>query len=164
MPEVYPCRLPGILVNSQEYQDQNLVDRNDLSSGPPVFRQRSEDGWMEFGGNWVLNGLEVQVLREWHRQTLKRGSKSFTIGLMIDGFDGTKQVIDHTCYFLSPPKFSQRGRLWSVSAQLLAISQVGFNECDTNTLVNTFNGFEHHTNVRKELDQAVDEIETAWQL
>jgi hypothetical protein len=162
MPELYPCKLPGVLVNSNSYSPQALVDRNDLESGPPIFRLRSSDGWVNFDVAFSFSALEVQVFRSWFHGILVRGSKSFTIGLMIDGWNGEANTIDHECYFVDAPQYRQNKRRWSVSAKLLAVEDVEFDECDQESLINAFNGFEDLNNGIICMDQTITLLETLW--
>jgi hypothetical protein len=163
MAEEYPCNLPGVLVSSNGYQDQDLVDNNALDSGAPVFRLRSDNGWVLFDVAWSFNALEMQVFRIWHRSILAHGSKSFTIDLWIDGSDGDSQTTEHECYFRGAPDYKQRGRRWSVSATLLAIEQFGdLDECDTISLFAAFNGFEDLNSGAIGLDSAIVLLENLW--
>lgn len=162
MPENYPCKLPGVLINSNGYSPQSLVDQNSLDSGPPIFRLRSSDGWLQFNVAWSFSALEMQVFRAWHRFTLAHGSKSFTIGLMVDGFDGTDNTVDHECQFIGVPSYTQNGRRWSVSAQLLAVQYEGVDECNGLSLVAAFNGFDDLNSGIILLDDAVKALEELW--
>lgn len=162
MAEQYPCKLPGVLVNSNGYSPQDTVDRNDLSSGPPIFRLRSDDGWLLFDVAWSYSALENQVFRLWHQNTLARGSKSFTIELMVDGWNGESQTLEHECYFSGVPSFRQNGRRWNVSATLLAIRSVGLDECDTDSLISAFNGFDDLNQAIIQMDDVNQTLEDLW--
>lgn len=131
----YPCSLPGVLVNSNAYQIQNKVERNDLSSGPPIFRLRTDDGWVAFDVTWSFSALEMQIFNAFYRYNLSNGSKSFSIGLMIDGWDGTSNTKDHECYFDGAYSVQQVGRRWMVTARLIAIQQEDIGECEALSLV-----------------------------
>lgn len=158
----YPCKLPGVLVNSNSYQSQDVVRRNDLQSGPPIFRLESDDTWVLFDVTWRFSALENQVFRNFHRNTLANGSKLFNIELMVDGFDGIKQTKTHECFFNGVPKFAQNGRLWTVSATLLAIEPNILDECDGISLVNSFNAFEDLNAGILCMDQAITLLEDLW--
>ncbi len=158
----YPCKLPGVLVNSNSYQPQSLVRRNDLQSGPPIFRLEASDGWEAFNVAWSFSGLENQVFRNFHWNVLTRGAKSFNIELWVDGFDGTKQTKTHECYFDGVPKYTQVGRRWSVGATLLAIAPNILDECDGESLVNAFNDFENLNAAIISMDGVINTLEDLW--
>ena len=158
----YPCKLPGVLVNSNSYRNQDTVRRNDLQSGPPIFRLESEDEWVLFDVSWRFSALEVQVFRNFHKNVLANGSKLFNIELMVDGFDGTKQTKTHECYFDGSPQFSQNGLRWMVSATLLAIDPIILDECDGISLVNAFNGFEDVNAAIISMDDVINTLEDLW--
>lgn len=161
MAEQFPAGLPGALVHSQ-YTTQDLVDNNPLSSGPPVFRARADNGWMTFSVSWSLSALEVQIMRGWFRNIIKNRSKSFIVGLMVDGWDGTTNTKDHECYFQSPPRYNQNGRRWTVSADLLAIEEVTLNECDTISLIAANCGFENVSTGFELLDEIGKTLDERW--
>ena len=162
MAEQYPCRLPGVLVNSNGYSPQDLVERNDLRSGPPIFRLRSDDGWLLFDVAWSYSALEVQVFRSWYFNVLSRGAKSFNIELMVTGWDGQKNTITHECYFDGVPSFNQTGRRWNVSATLLAIRYQGLDECDSESLVNSYNSFDKIKEAIIQMDDINTTLEELW--
>lgn len=128
MTEFYPSALPGVLINSNSYTVQDLVRKTDLQSGPPIFRLDADNGWVLFDVTWSFSDLEKQIFDNWHRWTLRNGSRAFTIELWTDGFDGTDNTKEHTCHFTGPPRMQQVGRRWSVSAQLLALEQITLDE------------------------------------
>lgn len=159
MAEPYPCRLPNPLVASNSYSTQNLVDRNDLSSGPPIFRLRSASGWVQFDIAFSYDALEMQVFNAWFRNTLINGSKSFTIELMVDGFDGEKNTKTHECYFEDSPTRTQNGNRWRVSARVIAIEQITVDECDTASLLAAFNGFNNADTAIVKVDDISDALD-----
>ena len=154
----YPCRLPGVLVSSNSFAPKNRVRRNDLSAGPPIFNLDDDDGFVLFNVAWRFSALEVQVFQNWYRHTTKSGSKLFNIELMVDGFDGTKNTKTHECYFDGAPSYSQVGRRWLVQATLLAIQEQILDECDADSLINAYNGFDYN------LDQAIDDLDESVKL
>lgn len=158
----YPCRLPGVLVNSNSYQNKDLVRRNDLQSGPPIFRLESDDGWVAFDVAWKFSELENQVFRNFHKNVLVNGSKLFNIELWVDGFDGTKQTKTHECYFDGVPQFKQNGRRWIVGATLIAIEPQILDECDGISLVNSYNAFEDVNAAILSMDDVINTLEDLW--
>jgi len=161
MAEEYPCKLPGFRIGAS-YSPQDLVSQNDLSSGPPIFRLRSSDGWLAYRGSFSFSALENQVFRSWHKNVVKSGSKSFNIELMVDGFDGTKNTVTHECYFLGVPNYSQNGTRWNVSVSLIAINPQYLDECDTESLFSIFNGFESPQNALDLIDEALVILDDRW--
>lgn len=158
----YPCRLPGVLVNSNGYRNQDTVRRNDLQSGPPIFRLESEDQWVLFDVAWKFSALEVQVFRNFHRNVLASGSKLFNIELMVDGFDGIKQTKTHECFFDGAPQYTQNGRRWTVAATLLAIESNILDECDGISLVNSFDAFDNLNAGIVSMDEVIILLEDLW--
>lgn len=158
----YPCNLPGVLVNSNGYTPRLLVDTNPMDSGPPVFRLHASDGWLAFDVAWSYSALEKQVFTAWHRSILARGSKTFNIELWIDGFDGVKNTVTHRANFSSSPQYTQAGKRWRVSATIMAIEYAGLDDCDSESLVSAFNGFESVTAGINGIAAAIEEIELLW--
>jgi hypothetical protein len=154
----YPCRLPGVLVNSNALSPKNVVRRNDLQSGPPLFIREDDDAYVMFNVAWKFSAIEMQVFSNWFKGTLARGSKLFNIDLMIDGFDGIKQTKTHECYFDGVYQQSQTGKRWTVTATLLSIQEETLGECDAISLVNAFNGFDYP------LDQAILDLDGSIKL
>jgi len=158
----YPCALPGVLVNSNSYTNQDVVRRNNLQSGPPIFRLESDDGWVMFDVAWRFSALEVQVFRSFHKYTLANGSKLFNIELMVDGDDGTKQTKTHECFFDGAFKANQVGRRWTISATLLAIEPNILDECQGLSLVAAFNGFDDLNASIANIDKSITLFEDLW--
>ena len=157
MPEIYPCRLPGVLVNSNGMSPQSLVRNNDVQNGPPRFRLQADSGWLSFNVAWSFNALECQVFKNFFRATLVNGSKAFLIPLKVP--DG---LIDHECYVVGVPSYTQVRKRWSVSATLLAIADAGLDTCDGESLVNMYDGFASPNLAITQLDAAILELETLW--
>lgn len=155
----YPCRLPGVLVNSNAFSPKNIVRRNNLQSGPPIFVREDDDVYVLFNVVWKFNGIQMQVFENWYRSTIGSGSKLFNIELWIDGTDGTKNTKAHECYFDGTYNATQVGRRWTVSGRLLSIKEQILDECDGISLVNAFNGFEYDA-----LDVAIDDMDSAINL
>lgn len=140
--EDYPQTLPGVLVNSNAYTPQGLTRKNDLQSGFPTFRLEADNGWVMFDVVWSFSASEVQFFNAWHRYGLRNGSKAFNIGLMIDGWDGTTNTVEHECYFNTGTfKVTQVQRRWHVSTQLLAINRQTVSEEFYDQLAILDNGF-----------------------
>lgn len=150
MTTAYPCKLPLPLVSGFSFSDQELTVFNELDSGPPVARLKSDEGYSMFDARFSFNQLEMQVFRSWFRNTIKHGSKTFTIGLNIDG--GTTE---HTCYMRNP-QYTLNAKRWQVSTKLISLQFKELNDCDTESLTNAFNGFE---SLSKNLAQLEDVTE-----
>lgn len=163
MAEQYPSALPGALVVSNGYTPQDLVDSNDLSSGPPIFRARSDEGWMVFSVAFSYSAVQVQLFRSWYFNAIRNGSKLFTIELMVEGWDGTNNTVTHECYFQGPPNFRQNGRRWSISASLLSISRPGvLSECDGISLGNILCGFDNPHLAIDQMNEVSNTLEDRW--
>lgn len=160
----YPCELPGVLVNSNAYSPNDRVQRNDLSGGPPVFVLQDSDGFVLFDVTWRFTGLQVQVFRNWFRSVTAGGSKLFDIDLYVDGPDGAgTQTKTHECYFDGPYQATQQGRLWLVSATLLAIEEQLLDECDGVSLVNAYGTFgDYLSQGIIDLDDVITTLEQLW--
>ncbi len=160
----YPCRLPGVLVNGPSHSSKDVVYRNDLASGPPIFTTDDDAAYDIFDVVWRFNGIQKQVFDSWFKGSLTRGAKLFNIDLWIDGFDGTKNTKTHECYFNGVPQSAQQGRLWTVSAQLLAIEDQILDECDSESLINLFNGFDYSLDqALSDVDGLIVQLENTWQ-
>ena len=157
MAEQYPCRLPGVRVNSNGYSAQSLVRNNDLQNGPPRFRLQADSGWLQFNVAWSFNALECQVFENFHKHTLINGSKSFLIDLQVAG-----GLLEHECYFVGVPSYNQVQRRWAVSGTLLAIARAGLSECDGQSLVAVYDGFENPNLAITQMDEVIQELETLW--
>lgn len=157
MPETYPCALPGVLVNSNGYVPQNLVRNNSVQNGPPRFRLQADSGWLQFDVSWSFNLTETQVFEVWYTHKLVNGSKSFNIDLQVAG-----GLLEHECYFLGAPNYNQVQKRWAVSGTLLAITRVGLDECDAESLINMFNVFESPNLAITQMDDAVKTLEDLW--
>ena len=157
MAEQYPCALPGVLVNSNGYSPQSLVRSNDVQNGPLRFRLQADSGWLQFNVAWSFNALEAQGFENFHKHTLANGSRSFTIELQVTG-----GLLEHECYFMGVPSYTQVGKRWSVSGTLLAIARAGLDECDGLSLIAMYNGFEKPNLAITQLDDVITELETLW--
>lgn len=157
MPEVYPCALPGVRVNSNGYSPQELVRSNNVQNGPPRFRLQADSGWLQFNVGWSFDQLQTQVFENWFKHTLRNGSKSFNIELQVAG-----GLLEHECYFVGVPQYTQNQRRWSVTASLLAISRVGLSECDGESLIAMFNVFEEPNKAITQMDTITNTLETLW--
>ena len=162
MAEQYPSTLPLVLINSNGYSPQQLVEEQSVSYGAPIFRKKYDDGWLMFNVAFSFSESEKQVFTDWYKNTIKRGSLSFVIGLMVDGFNGEGNTIDHECYIQGPPKYTQNGTRWGVSATLLATEYVGLDECDAITLINSFNVFKNFSAAPDLIADAVTTLESDW--
>lgn len=134
MSEHFPCSLPLPLISGFGYNDSNLTVFNDMDSGPPIARLKSDEGHSVFSAQFSLNQLQLQVFRSWYRSVVKHGSKTFTIPLNIDG-----QTTEHICY-MSTPKYSLSGKRWQVSTSLTSVEFYGLNDCDGTSAVNLYTG------------------------
>lgn len=152
----YPCALPGPLVAGNAYRSKSRVRRNDLASGPPIYRLEDDDGYELFNVAWSFSAGEVQVFRNWFRCDIASGSRLFNIWLMVDGAAtrGGRQTVLHSCYFDGVPEYTQRGRRWSVSATLLAIREEAVDCCAN--LPDLYNGF------CGELKRAINAFTDIW--
>lgn len=161
MLETWPTSLPGPLVNSNAYRPKDRIDRGDVASGAPLYTLNDDDGWVRFDVTFRMTTEQAATFRTFYRQTLQGGSKSFTIPLAVDGMPG----VDHTCYFDGVPRSSQSGKLWTISATLLAVEEVGiFGECDTQSLIAAFNGFSYPlAGAVADMNEAIDLLEDLWQ-
>ena len=164
----YPCRLPGVLVNSNGYSSKNRVRRNSLESGPPIYVLEDDDGYEMFDVTWSFDALEVQVFRNWYRWLITSGSRLFNIDLMVDGWDGEKQTKTLECYFDGVPSYTQNGRRWMVSTTLLAIKEQTLDECDGITLVSAYSAFDYGgasgglNAAFSDVDEATNSLISAW--
>ena len=150
MPEVYPCSLPLPLVENFSFEDQDLVVFNDLSSGPPIARAMSSQGYSRFNASFAFGALQMQVFRAFFRYKLVNGAKTFTIGLNIDG-----DTTEHTCYMRSP-RYRLSGKRWTAECQLISIEQKGIDECEAESLFALTEGLDP---VKTTLDDIEDLIE-----
>lgn len=123
MPETWPCNLPGPLVNSNAYQPAGRTERNDLTSGPLAFALDDDEGPVLFDVTFRMTAIETQVFRHFYRRITQSGAKSFTIPIPVDYVPGRT----HICYFDSAPRYTQSGKLWTVSCTLLAIAPLTFD-------------------------------------
>ena len=139
----YPVNLRGTLVARNSFSPQGRVERNDLRSGPPMYTLQDYDGFVMFRVGWLFKAIEAQVFQNFYRHTIASGSKLFNINLWIDGFDGEDQTKVHECYFDGVPNWQQRGKLWYVSANLLAIEEQTLSAEEGLSLVNVFNGIDY---------------------
>lgn len=162
MAEIYPETLPAVLINSNGYSPQQIVTEQTVSHGAPIFRKKYDDGWLMFNVGFSFSQSEKKEFTDWYKDTIKRGSESFVIGLMVDGFNGTGNTIDHECYMREPPNYTQNGTRWRVSATLLAKEYVGLNECDAITLINSFSVFKNFSAAPDLIADAVLTLETDW--
>jgi hypothetical protein len=153
----YPCKLPGVLVNSNGVSPQPLVRSNDVANGPPRFRLEAESGWLQFNVAWSFNALEAQVFENWFKHSLTSGSKSALIDLNVPG-----GLLEHECYFIGAPSYNSVGKRWSVSGTLLAIERVGLDECDSESLLITYEVFESPNLAITQMDAAIVELEASW--
>lgn len=161
----YPCRLPLVLVNSNALSPKNVVRRNDLQSGPPIFQREDDDVFVLFNVAWKFDAIQMQVFQNWFRSTIASGSKLFNIELWVDGFDGTKQTKTHECYFDGAYQQAQNQKRWTVTATLLAIKEQVLDECDGISLVNAYNGFEYDALdvAIADMDSVIVLLEDLWQ-
>ena len=148
----YPCNLPNLRVNANSYQHQSLTRQDTRSSGPVVIRLFANTGWQSHQGSTVLTEVEAQALENFWYYTLSRGSKSFNIDLKVPG-----GFLSHEAYITDPPVFAQVGRLWSVTLNMLSIARKGLDECDSQSLLAAFDGFEA---INANFDQLDTIIET----
>jgi len=162
MAETYPITLPAVLINSNGYSPQQLTFDQPVSYGAPIFRQQYASGWLMFNCAFSFNESEKQIFTDWYENTILRGSESFVIGLMIDGFNGSSNTVDHECYMQGTPTYAQKGTRWGVSVTLLAKKYVGLSECDALTLINSFNVFKNFSAAPNLIADAVETIETLW--
>lgn len=152
MPEVYPCALPCPLVENFSFEDQELVAFNDFSSGPPIARARSAQGYSRFNAYFSLNALQQQIFRAFFRHVLANGSKTFNIDLNIDG-----GLTEHTCYMRNP-RYRLSGKRWTAECQLISIDQKGLDECDTNNLILLASVFNTPSETLQELEELIENV------
>ena len=157
MAELYPCALPGVLINSNGFAPQSLVRNNVVKNGPLRFRLQADSGWLQFNVAWSFGLLEGQVFENWHEHTLANGSKSFLIDLKVPG-----GLLEHECYFLGVPSYNQIGARWSVTGTLMAINRVGLTECDGLSLVNMHSVFPEPNLAITQMNDAILELESSW--
>lgn len=163
MAETYPTALPGILINSDAYTNQTLTRKNELSSGPPTFRLKDDNGWVNFDVSWKYTAAEMQLFRNWYRWTLANGSKLFEIGISVEGrSSGAFDRTPHDCYFDGAYRAVQDGPLFIITATLIAIEQKTLDEDSGISLVNAYAGFEDVGASITQLDDIVALIEGTW--
>lgn len=138
MADNFPASLPGILAASNKRKPQNLVKRNEVQSGPPVFRLESDNGWVLFDVAWVFKPEDMQVFEGWERYLLRQRSRSFLIDIPVDSMHTLRT---HECYFETVPTRTQHTRFWMVTATLLAVEQQTVTEDEADQLVILSNGF-----------------------
>ncbi len=152
MPEVYPCSLPYPLVENFSFEDQELVTFNGFSSGPPIARARSAQGYSRFNASFSLNALQQQVFRAFFRHVLLNGSKTFNIELNIDG-----GLTEHTCYMRNP-RYRLSGKRWTAECQLISIDQKGVDECDALSLIAVTQGLDPVNKTLIELEDLIENV------
>ncbi len=162
----YPCTLPGPLVVSNGYAVNERTRRNDLSSGPPLYVLKDNQGFVAFDVGFRYTGLQMQVFRNFYSAETVYGSKLFNIDLYVDGPDGTgKQTQTHECYFDGPYAAQQENRLWLVTVRLIAIEEIIFSQCEGQSLVAAYDGVgDYLPRAVKDVDAAVVLLEDLWQL
>lgn len=114
----YPTNLPIPLVSGYTHSDIEKVDIVKVETGPPRVELISEDGPSFPSVSWLFKPLEFKVFEGWYKHTLNFGEKSFDIRLKVG-----MGIEVHECYFNKPYKPSLQGKLWKVSANLIAIEK-----------------------------------------
>lgn len=158
----YPLSLPGVLLASHSAQGKDLVRRNDLQSGPPVFRLQDFSGWVSFSVAWQYNAAQAQLFRNWFRWTLAEGSKLFNIDLPIENTNIVNGLTSYECYFNGRYSQSVSGTGWIFTAELLAIEEQTLSQEAGESLPVIYNGFENPQNAILLLDECVALIEQLW--
>ena len=145
----YPYNLPSPLVSSNTITPQAAVRMQQVAGGPPIANLFSSDTWVAHNVAFSFNELEYQVFVQWYIWNTKQGALSFNIPL--------KNSLGLTCQEVYLPSYqaAQVAKRWRVTGQIIVIRQEKMDECDAESLVNSFNAFESLPFAISALDQAV---------
>ncbi len=133
----FPSGLPLPRRAGYVVTDSNATRTSDTMTGPPVVELISEDVPSYFNVNWLLTLAQFQVFEGWFKYTLAKGSKLFNISLNVG-----KGLESHECYFLSPYSARQIGKLWNVTASLVALTKQLDTEDHYNDVLIFLNGID----------------------
>jgi len=130
MAVAYPTNLVIPLVGNYSQADSNKVRRNDVETGPPRFELLSEHGPGFFTATWLFSPVDFQVFEGWFNFELTFGSESFDMDIQVGA--GLKE---HEFYFDKPYASKLVGKLWRVSARLIAVEKQYDTEADFDQLL-----------------------------
>ena len=145
----YPCNLPSPLVSQNAITPQAATRMQQVAGGPPIAHLFSSDTWVAYNTAWSFSEIQYQVFTQWFIWKLARGSKSAIVPIK-----DSLGLTDKECYI---PTYSaqQNGRRWIVSTQLIVIRQEKMTECDAESLINSYDGFDDLNKAIILMDSAV---------
>lgn len=132
----FPCNLPAPLASQNQVSPQSVVRMQQVAGGAPYAELFSSDSWTSYSVAWSLSELQYQVFVQWFR--LRAGSGSKTINMPL------KDSLGLTTKEVYMPSYSarQNQRRWLVSANVVSIKQEKMEECEFDSLLAAFEGFE----------------------
>ena len=145
----YPCNLPSPLVSQNAITPLAAVRMQQVAGGPPIAKLFSSDTWVAHNVAFSFSELEYQVFVQWYIWNIKQGALSFNIPIK-NSLGLTEQEV-----YLPSYQATQAAKRWRVTGQIIAIRQEKMEECDAESLVNSFNAIESLTFAIPILDQAV---------
>lgn len=145
----YPCNLPAPLVSQNTITPQAAVRMQQVSGGPPIAQLFSSDNWVAYNSAWSFSELQYEVFDAWYTWKLKNGSVSVLLPLK-----GAYGLTDQESY-IPTYQAQQVGKRWIVTAQIIVIRKEKIDECDAESLINAYDGFEDLTAALILMDSAV---------
>lgn len=118
----YPS-IPIPLTTGYSHPDSQKVRMNNINKGALDFALLSEHGSSFPTVNWLFKDADFKVFELFYKNNLVFGAISFNMNLSVGA--GLKL---HECYFSKPYKAILQGKLWKVTANLIAVEK----QYDTN--------------------------------
>jgi hypothetical protein len=119
-----------------------------VAGGPPIAKLFSSDTWVAHNCAFSFSELEYQVFVNWYIWKAQRGSISINIPIK-----NSLGLTTQECYIPSY-QAQQRARRWMVTCQIIVIREEKMDECDFESLLNSFDYFEDLSFAISLLDEA----------
>lgn len=136
MPVDYPYNLPSPLVSQNQISPQQVVRLQQVAGGAPIAKLFSSDTWVAHNAAFSFSELEYQVFVQWYIWKTLRGAKSINMKL--------KSALGLTCREVLIPSYQarQNQKRWTVTCNIIVIREEKMDECDAESLINSYNAFE----------------------
>ena len=136
MPIDYPCNLPAPLVSQNTISPQTVVRMQQVAGGAPIAKLFSSDTWVAHNCAFSFSELEYQVFVQWYIWKVKSGALSINMPLK-----NSLGLTNHEVYIPSY-QAQQNAKRWIVTCQIIVIRQEKMDECEFDSLLNSFDAFE----------------------
>lgn len=148
----YPCNLPAPLVSQNTITPQSSVRMTQVAGGAPIAELFSSDNWVAYNTAWSFSEVQYQVFTQWYIWRLNKGANSALVPIK-DALGLTNKE----CY-IPTYQAQQNGKRWIVTTQLVVIRQEKMDECNAESLINAYDGFENLNFAIKQMDSLFDDV------